>query len=499
MRYAVRNILRLKTRSFLTFAIAFAILFLSMFGTLIVRLCEDNRELFYGPLDGSIHVTNAELSPFLSYDVAVGLNRASEEIEAVSAIFETPVHLDDVEYIGYGDYIRGVGDWENQRIPATAIRTVEYFEGFTICGVTTMDILDEVYSGELTMKEGTMISRDNTDKHANKIVISASVAEKNGLSIGDTVYLDCFSLFREETEARILCLVYSTESTVYPKDNYYRLPYLIGGIYEHKTDNTISSATPDLINENKVYVPISTLADIAKSDKIRALCLEDPLQDIFEIPTIVPDHLYFHLSDIDRREELEAELNTLGLKDTVKLTPYLSDAATSPSARLSEIVSTLLVGVIVFGFAILVLAVLFHMKARHRELAVLAALGKERRAITNSFFAELLVLILAALVCGGVVMTAAVIIFAAPIGTYLYSAEISAHISTEDASFLFGDNVQNTVASQMEDGIFLFTRYVIPGFAVSLLACVLILGVLYLIVSRYIHGINALSGVGGKE
>ena len=36
MRYAIRNILRLKGRSFLTFAIAFAILFLTMFGVLTV-------------------------------------------------------------------------------------------------------------------------------------------------------------------------------------------------------------------------------------------------------------------------------------------------------------------------------------------------------------------------------------------------------------------------------------------------------------------------------
>ena len=80
MRYALRNILRLKTRSFLTFAIAFAILFLSMFGILTVRLCEDNRERFFGPLDGSVHVTNESYEPFFTYESAEYLNQNAESI-----------------------------------------------------------------------------------------------------------------------------------------------------------------------------------------------------------------------------------------------------------------------------------------------------------------------------------------------------------------------------------------------------------------------------------
>ncbi len=52
MQYAIRNLIRLKGRSFLTFILAFLILFLSMFGILMVRLCEDSRKNFWGPLDG---------------------------------------------------------------------------------------------------------------------------------------------------------------------------------------------------------------------------------------------------------------------------------------------------------------------------------------------------------------------------------------------------------------------------------------------------------------
>ena len=72
MRYALRNIIRLKLRSILCFMIIFAIFFLAMFGFLIRLLSEDNREHFYGPLDGSVHVTTEDLKPYIPMKVAVG-------------------------------------------------------------------------------------------------------------------------------------------------------------------------------------------------------------------------------------------------------------------------------------------------------------------------------------------------------------------------------------------------------------------------------------------
>ncbi len=377
MRYAIRNLIRLKGRSFLTFTIAFLILFLSMFGILIVRLCEDSRAGFWGPLDGSLHITDDEFSPFFTYQMAKAIEEHSDIITDLSAVKECTIHLLGVDHIGKGEHLRS---WYNSEKSYIEFETntpqfekVDYYKSFTLCAVTDMSFLEEVYSGELIMTEGTMISEENNEVHANKLVISKTIAEKNGLSLGDTVYFDGLSAFVSEADALWIYNLYG--------ENFGEVSYIIGGIYEHKVDNSISAATPDLIHENKLYIPISTLVDMEDNPIVDHYYQENHTKRVMKYSDIVPDHLYFHMDDIGDAASLEKELNRLGLAKTVKLTPYMSDATSSPSARLAEIMTTLLIGVVVFGFVILVLAVLFHMKARHRELAVLSALGQKRGAI----------------------------------------------------------------------------------------------------------------------
>ncbi len=105
MRYAVRNLIRIKGKSFLTFIIAFLILFLSMFGVLIVGICEDSRANFWGPLDGSVHVTDETLSSFLTYRTAERIAESSDVIKRLCAYTEFSVHFMNTEHIGTGEII----------------------------------------------------------------------------------------------------------------------------------------------------------------------------------------------------------------------------------------------------------------------------------------------------------------------------------------------------------------------------------------------------------
>ena len=491
MRYALRNILRLKTRSFLTFAIAFAILFLSMFGILTVRLCEDNRERFFGPLDGSVHVTTESYEPFFTYEAAEYLNQNSESITKIAAVMEKEVSFHDITYLGKGEYLRDRFDSERPYYPP-GTQEVEYFEGFSLCAVTSMDILQEVYGGMLVMIEGTMITEKNNDVGANKIVISSAVAEKNGLKLGDRVKLDPFSVFEEEEAAVSAYLGFSSEYTPYE--------YIIGGIYENREDNALSAFVPSEINENKVYIPISTLPDLSKDPYLLEYGLRNENGDCFAVPSVVPDKLYFYMESMSDVKILEEKINEIGFSENIILAPYLSDAASSPSARLSEIISLLLVGVSVFGFIIFALASFFNMKARHRELAVLTALGQKRSFVALSFFAEIGILTFSAFICGMLLLMGAVKIFAAPISNYLYEAEISSRITYESADFfLLGNGAQSAVIEKLEDFSFLFIRYILPSVLLSAFAASLILLLIFGIVFIYISKINALSGVGGKE
>lgn len=491
MRYALRNIGRLKTKSLLTLAIAWILLFLSMFGLMTSKLCHDSRERFYGPLDGSVYVTDEEFAPFLSYRAALTLAENSDVITGVSAIKQYDVFLPEIAYIGKGLFKRDRYSGES-----STGRQVDYYTGFRLCGVTSMDILEEVYGGTLAMVEGTMITSLNNERHDNKIVISDTLAEMNGLSVGDVISLDMFSLFRGEQETG---RYYNSSAA-----NLYF--YIVGGIYHNTEDNLDSVNRPWLVNDNKIYVPISTVADITNNEKIQLYYRTgEILPGIFlsgriDNPILIPDSLYFHLSDIGAASSLEAELGKIGFLKEVRLTKYMSDAATSPAARLSQMVSLLLIGIVVVGFVILLLVVFFHMNARHRELAVLSALGKRRAAVAGSFFLEVLLLFFAGYWMAAAVFSGAVALCAVPITAYLNTAELSAQVSNETADFvLLGDPGGSQILEKMEDFSYLAREYILPALLVTaVMAAVMMLGV-YLFVRLYVGRINALSAVGGKE
>ena len=196
MRHALRNIRRLKMRSLLTFAIAFSILMMSMLGYFIRTLCEENRMRFYGPLDGSVFVTDEDMQPYLTYEAAEILCGDADVISKISARREYVGVFSELAYVGKDLFTRD--RYPGEPIPIGESAT--YIKGFQVVGVTAMDILNEVYSSDLTILEGTMITEENNEKHHNKIVISKELAEQNNLAIGDAVILDMVSLYRDEQE-----------------------------------------------------------------------------------------------------------------------------------------------------------------------------------------------------------------------------------------------------------------------------------------------------------
>ncbi len=486
MRYAIRNIIRLKGRSFLTFAIAFSVLFLSMFGSLVISLCEENRVHFYGPLDGSCHVTDTELLPYLSYEAAVFIDEDASAIRKISAVKEYIGFLNGIDYVGKEEFTRSRYPGE----PTPSGKPVHYIMGFQIVGVTSMDILEEVYKEELTMTKGTMITDKDNNAHHNKIVISEEVAALNGLSLGDEITLDMLSLFETEKEA-----IRFYENTF----DKYSVTYIIGGIYQNENDNFAGVTKPWLLNVNRIYVPIATLSDIAESDTITELYEWKDMYALKENPAVIPDSLYFHLADMKLSGKLEKELNELGFGKQIMLSEYVSDAASSPSARLAEIISVILTGIMAVGLAVFLLAVLFNMKTRHRELAVLAALGKRRTDIALSFFMELAILTILALTAGGGISAILIVMLASPITRYLYAAEYSAQFHNQTMNGVLGQTIPSDMTEAAHDIKTLLTEYFVPSFCFAIVAGMILLVVLFLFVDGYVNRINALSGVGGKE
>lgn len=466
-----------------------------MGGIMLVRICEDSKAHFFGLLDGSAHVTDDEYQPFFTYDAASDIGVNTDLITKVSAIYETSVFFFDMTHLGTGEYLREIYDVETPYpdYPKDATHT-DYHEGFTICGITEMAILDEVYGGDLVMVEGEMITAEDNENGVRKIVISAAVAEQNGLSVGDTVGLDIFSLFREEEKSVHIYLMYRMNEAYVPHE------YTVCGIYERKTDNALSVPKPDQILENKVYVPISTLSELSKNEFLQDFHIRNRTFDCYEMPMIVPNLLYFHLADMKDADRLETRLNDIGLYEEIVLTPYVSDTASSPSARLAQIISILLVGVIILGCLVFILAVLFNMKARHRELSMLTAIGKKRSAVAFDFFLELLILVIAALVLGAGFTAGIVTALSVPLTTYLFSLENATHVENETAELLLlGDGAGNTLVEKVSDFSYLLREYITPSVLISCAVAMGMMVLLFTIIMLYVKKINALSEVGGKE
>jgi len=439
-------------------------------------------------LDGSVHVTNGDLEPYLTYTVAKVLAEDTAIITKISAVREYIGIFENMNYVGYGSFKRVRYMGESTPVGERS----NYVKGICVVAVTSMDILEEVYKGKLEIINGSMITEENNTAHHNKIVISAELAEKNGLSLGDTVTLDMPSLFQSEYEARF----YEEERTA----EEFAYVYIVGGIYQHCINNFAGVSVPYDLNANHVYVPITTVVDISERESIQnKYKREDPLA-LTVNPTVIPDALYFHLSNMDIANDMEYALNTIGFSEAIKLTEYVSDVSSSPSARLTQIVTYILIGVITVGFAVFLLATLFNMKARHREFAVLASLGKKRTHITLDFFIELACVIFVSLFASSCLLILVALLCAIPITNYLYSAEVSAQFMSENANFvLYGQETALPSAESMQDFHHLLIEYIIPSISFALLAGALLMIILYVLVSIYIKNINALSEVGGKE
>ncbi len=490
MRYAIRNLWRLRAKSATALLTCLTVLILCVFGFFMRCLCEDVRARFWGPLDGSVHVTSDSLAPYLTYAAAVTIANDAAPVTRLSAVKEYTGFFRNAVYVGYGSYKRPQYTGETP----TADRKSDYLMGVRIKAVTSMEILEEVYGGDLVLLQGSLITDADTALRNRKIVVSESFAELNGLKIGDALVLDTLSLYQTESEAVGFGL-----TDLYDK-NEFTYEYTVGGIYRLHSDNSAAVSVPWELYDNTVYVPITTAEDISASDGVQKMFRTQDVYSLTVNPVLIPDEMYFHLSDIREANALAGEINGIGFSERVKLTPYVSDLSFSPSARLSGIVSIMLIAMIAAGFGVLLLTALLNLKARRREFAVLIAIGKKREAVAFSFYFEFGILILTAFLLSCICMTFAVWAFAAPISQYLYAAEESSLFQSENADlYLFGERNEAFAVQPQTDFFDLFREYMMPNIiftgAVTALLLLLLGGVILL----YTRRIHPIYDAGGKE
>ena len=535
MRYVFRNIIRFPKKTLVIFILVSAILLLSMSGIFVITLCREISDRTVGPLGGTAVVTDTDGDRILSYEAAMYLKNASSAVGEVEAIAEYEVQpigsqcLDGadkvtIEYSPYRYSILNMRSDDESTFESVLSRDMK------LVAVTTTDICKEFYSGDAELVEGTLITRGDCDNENLKIVVSDEFAKLNGLSLGDSVKINALSMFiappisktydlkKGGVNVEFISLPFTYEDYIIELgESLSTLTFTVGGIYHNHVNNRNVASTAADVNENRVYVPISTVSkklqmikadptfnkkkqgyayiqDLLPSvkDKVQYLCPQDL--------NCVPTRLYLRLTDISLADELEDAINEIGFYKEVKLTLFTNEAGTSPAAKILIIVRYSLIGVMIAGFVILMLIIFFNMNSRRREFAVLAALGMKRLRIALSFFGEVFVVFIAALLVCASLYSVAVRSVAVQVSEYLESSEEAADSSEMRLSDLFSENAaKKQRAESMTDTGYLARNYVLPSLWITFVSALVVLFITLAPVYVSTRKINPLTDSGGKE
>ena len=536
MRYVFRNIVRFPKKTLVIFILVSIILFLSMSGMFVITLCKEISDRTLGPLGGTVVVTDTDGERFMLYEAAKEMSSVSPFIESAEAIAEYDIQPIGIEcingaepvnvYSQYRETVFGIDSREENNVKTLLSRDMK------LTAVTTTDICREFYSGEAELVEGSLISREDCDEELLKIVVSDRLAELNGLKLGDKVKINALSLFARpsslwtkfslwnDSEGNPVYVTFITYEDYILElgEKLSTMTFTVGGIYRNLVDNGSFVENAADLNDNRVYVPISVISkklDQINSDELfnekkndyvylKSVVYTKP-DDLepYMLPQdfrCVPTRLYLRLSDMSDADGLETAINRFGFYDTVKLTPFTNEAGASPAAKILIIVRYSLIGVMAAGFAILLLIIIFNMNSRSREFAVLAALGMKRLKIALSFFGEVFVVFIAAILVCSAAFVFAVRSVAAPVSEYLENYEESVDSKEVRLSIELSDNEAKRQRSEnMRDIGFIAENYLTPSFILTFIcsAAVLVLVLMPIYVSA--KQINPLTESGGKE
>lgn len=512
MRYAIRNIFRNFKRSLILFALIFMILALITSGVFISNLCAESRKRSYGPLDGTFILTNEEGYAAFGYKMTEAMYKSCDEITEFSAVKSFEVCFPDLTYHGKGsfekEYLVAVDDEEGNGKHFELLME-EHEEGFNFRLCTDMSVCEEVYSGNISMTEGSPITNTDNEKGNLKAVISDVTAKNNNLKLGDTVTLDTYSVLLEYG-------AYDTD------DESNRLSFTVGGIYHVNFPSASAVDGANELAENFIYIPYSVseaiFAPFKKAYRLFESLNKEPYNgDIGKKMLItgvgdktypivswdignIPDFTYFRLKNMKNAEKVEEAFNDIGVAGGIRLTPFMSDVSSSSAARLSSAVSALMLAVSAAGMALLFVVLSFNINSRKREIGTLISLGQNRAKTASVFILEVLMIFIAAYilcsVLGGVLVTA----YSSPISAYLDKAELSAKMHNEtDISIFKKLSAEGGTQGAETDFSVLFSKYIAPQVFISGAVNLFIIAATFVYLIIYIRKIDLLNVMGGRE
>lgn len=274
--------------------------------------------------------------------------------------FET-LRMEDIEKIGS---VPGISDY-NITTAVTAVNPVNFSRiedsdvdqssdilGVSLIGNKKMAMDSNVLSGNVTIKEGCLINEDDS----NVCVISRELAEKNQLTLGDTLKFNDY----------------------HDRENSTAYEAVIVGIYEVKQKMTPYMSGDTYRSENVIFT------DLSFPEKVDG----NPGNPLYE-------KAYFKVQNVDQYDSVKEAIKKADIDweryDLIDNNGNL-ETMSSNFNDLENISRLLIMIVIGTGSVILSLVFVFWMKNRVQEIGILLALGTAKLKILGQILIEALLI-----------------------------------------------------------------------------------------------------------
>ncbi len=411
IKNALRNISKMRGRSFLIFIIVLVISTSACIALGIQGSAEQAKEVAF---------ENMEISAQISVDrssMMEGEMDPSNMEDMMGQLMQT-LPLEDAITYGEADEVSNFYYTSTSDINVLDLQAYESTEfggmdrqpmggmmgdsvsmgSYTLQGSSSYDAMTQFQDGTLQVLEGEVF---DIESDAIEVLISEEIAYLNTLEVGDSIQLQS-----------------SGDESVLIEAN-------IVGTFACETSDQFA---------NQIFV--SQLAFDAIVDTLATSGIEARVQNS-------PTYIFSNIDDYEAFEEaaihlgLDEELYTISSQDVVAFEQSLV-----PLNSLSQFVLTFLIVVLVIGAAILALFNVFIIRERKYEIGVLSAMGMKKGKVASQFIAENIIICTLAIVCSIGVGS----VIATPIGESLLEGQIES-VEAE------ATNVQSNFGMRGEGGM----------------------------------------------
>jgi ABC-type lipoprotein release transport system permease subunit len=360
LKYAVRNIFRLKGRSVMFFLIVACVTSLLVL-SLIVK-------------EGSEAIIKQTENAVNDYHKVVPVKKADDRnyvplvridmIKRVCTSFSTTEDYVLMTKAGcMGDYI--------------LVRPKNYIENtdnyaMTVYGIPGAEYTDCFNNGDKYLIEGREITREDNEKSAAVVMLDSLVADINGFKIGDKITLERLS------EAPYLDK---------NRESWVKKSYEIVGIFKTVAQISGSEPTPMEIENNKIYIPVNSM---------------------FEDGQVDTEELYIRFPSEKAAKDFQSYINghNTYLKEFNLLSPFeirlvsvkgMNMTKTAPLHDLAAVFSALIVFVSAAGLIAVIISIFLIINQRLKEIGILVSMGMSFKKTAGVFVTEILLLAVVAI------------------------------------------------------------------------------------------------------